>query len=80
MAIDLRNPRVRECFDSMLMSAAKALTPEQLVKWHHRIENCDNLSQAADVTTEMCGRPMTDEEREMFDEVRASLILLGDQL
>lgn len=80
MAIDLTDAGVRASFDAMLEAATRALQPEDLVTWHHRIENCDNLSQAADVTTEMCGRPMTDEEREMFDEVRASLILLGDQL
>lgn len=80
MPIDLTDSGVRASFDSMLEAASAALTPEDLVVWHHRIENCDNLSQAADVTTEMCGRPMTDDERRVFDEVRASLILLGDKL
>ena len=80
MPIDLRNPRVRDCFDSMLMSAAETLTPEQLVRWHHRIENCDNLDKAAEVTSEMCGRPMTESEKRIAREVRNSLILLGDKL
>jgi len=80
MPIDLTDPGVRASFDSMLEVASESLTPEDLVTWHHRIENCDNLSQAAEVTTEMTGRPMTDDERRVFDEVRASLILLGDKL
>jgi hypothetical protein len=80
MAIDLSNPRVRDCFDSMLQSAAETLAPEQLVKWHHRIENCDNLDQASEVTSEMCGRPMTESEKRIAREVRNSWILMGSAL
>jgi hypothetical protein len=62
------------------MSAAEALTPEQLVRWHHRIENCDNLDQATEVTSEMCSRPMTESEKRIAEEVHDSWILLGDKL
>ena len=65
MPIDLRNPRVRYCFDSMLQSAVKTLTHQQLVRWHHRIENCDNLEQAAEVNSHMCGRPMTESQNQL---------------
>ncbi len=64
----------------MLEAASAGLSPEDLVRWHHRIENCDNLSQAAEVTTEMLGIPMSETERRIADEVRQSLILLGDRL
>lgn len=80
MAIDLSRQAIRDSFDAMLEAASAALSPEDLVRWHHRIENCDNLSQAAEVTTEMIGRPMSDSDRRIADEVRASLILLGDRL
>ena len=80
MAIDLSNQRIRDSFDAMLEAASEVLSPEELVVWHHRIENCDNLSQAAEVTTQMVGRPMSDEERAEADEVRQSLILFGDSL
>lgn len=80
MAIDLTNSAIRDSFDSMLEAAATYLQPRDLVRWHHRIENCDNLSQAAEVTTEMIGRPMSDSDRRIADEVRQSLILMGDRL
>jgi hypothetical protein len=80
MTIDLSRQAIRDSFDAMLEAASTALSPEDLVRWHHRIENCDNLSQAAEVTTEMIGRPMSDSDRRIADEVRASLILLGDRL
>ncbi len=80
MAIDLSNQATRDSFDAMLEAASGALSPEDLVRWHHRIENCDNLSQAAEVTTEMIGRPMSDSDRRIADEVRQSLILLGERL
>lgn len=80
MPIDLTDPGVRASFDAMLETAGEHLPPAELVRWHHRAENCDNLAQLAEVTSEMIGRPMTDREREEADEVRASLILLGDRL
>ena len=78
--IDLSNQRVRDFFDAMLEAAAEVLSPQEMVQWHHRIENFENLSQAAEVTTQMIGRPMSDAERREADEVRQSLILFGDQL
>ena len=78
--IDLSNPRVRDSFDAMLEAACEVLSPKEMVQWHHRIEKCENLSQAAEVTTQMIGRPMSDSERREADEVRQSLILFGDQL
>ena len=78
--IDLSKQAIRESFDAMLEAASEVLSPEELVTWHHRIENCDNLSQAAEVTTQMIGRPMSDDERQEADEVRQSLILYGDSL
>tara|TARA_B100000959_G_C14664847_1_gene493955 strand:- start:427 stop:666 length:240 start_codon:yes stop_codon:yes gene_type:complete len=78
--IDLSNQRVRDSFDAMLEAAAEVLSPQEMVQWHHRIENCENLSQAAEVTTQMIGRPMSDTERREADEERQSLILFGDQL
>ena len=41
----------------MLEAAAEVLSPEEMVQWHHRMENCENLSQGAEVTTQMIGRP-----------------------
>ncbi len=55
--IDLSNQRVRDSFDAMLEAAAEVLSPEEMVQWHHRMENCENLSQGAEVTTQMIGRP-----------------------
>jgi hypothetical protein len=78
--IDLSKKAIRESFDAMLEAATEVLSPEEVVLWHHRIENCDNLSQAAEVTTQMVGRPMSREERQEADEVRQSLILHGDDL
>ncbi|MBP47128.1 MAG: hypothetical protein CMH53_04250 [Myxococcales bacterium] len=78
--IDLSNQAIRESFDAMLEAVSEVISPEELVIWHHRIENCDNLSQAAEVTTQMIGRPMSDEERQEADEVRQSLILYGEDL
>ncbi len=80
MAIDLSQQPIRDSFDAMLEVASRKLSPEDLVRWHHRIENCDNLSQAAEVTTEMIGRPMSDSARRVADEVRQTMILLGDRL
>jgi hypothetical protein len=80
MAIDLTDKAIRESFDAMLEAAATYLQPQDLVRWHHRIENCDNLGQAAEVTTEMIGRPMSAKDRRIADEVRQSLILLGDRV
>jgi len=78
--LDLSHPRVRDSFDAMLEAASAGLSPEDLVRWHHRIETCDNLSQAAEVTTEMLGIPMSESERRIADEVRQSLILLGNRV
>jgi hypothetical protein len=64
----------------MLMSAAETLTPQQLVRWHHRVENCVNLDQAAEATSEMCGRSMTESEKRIAREVRNSWILLGERI
>ena len=80
MAIDLSHPRIRDCFDSMLQVISEKLEPEQVEKWHHRIENCANLTEAADVTAEMLGKPLTDAERRMGEEARNSYILYGDSL
>jgi hypothetical protein len=80
MAIDLTDKAIRESFDAMLEAAGTYLQPHDLVRWHHRIENCDNLAQAAEVTTEMIGRPMSAKDRRIADEVRQSLILLGDRV
>lgn len=80
MAIDLTNQAIRDSFDAMLEVASRRLSPEDLVRWHHRIENCDNLSQASEVTAEMVGLPMSESERRIGDEVRRTLILLGDRL
>lgn len=80
MAIDLTDKAIRESFDAMLEAASTYLQPQDLVRWHHRIENCDNLSQAAEVTTEMIGRPMSAKDRRIADEVRQSLILLGNRV
>ena len=78
--IDLTNKRIRDSFDAMLEAVSEVLSPEEMVVWHHRIENCDNLSQAAEVTTQMIGRPMSEAERLEADEVRQSLILFGEDL
>lgn len=78
--LDLSNKAIRESFDAMLEAATEVLSPEEVVIWHHRIENCDNLSQAAEVTTQMIGRPMSEAERLEADEVRQSLILFGEDL
>ena len=48
-----------------MQSAVKTLTHQQLVRWHHRIENCDNLDQAAEVNSHMCGRPMTESQNQL---------------
>ncbi len=47
----------RDSFDAMLEAAAEVLSPQEMVQWHHRMENCENLSQGAEVTTQMIGRP-----------------------
>lgn len=78
--LDLSNKAIRESFDAMLEAATEVLSPEEVVIWHHRIENCDNLSQAAEVTTQMIGRPMSDAERLEADEVRQALILFREDL
>ena len=75
MPLDLSHPRVRDSFDAMLEAASAGLSPEDLVRWHPRIETCDNLSQAAEVTTRMIGLPMNNSERRIADEVRQTLIL-----
>ncbi len=80
MKLDLRNPGVRDSYEAMLEVASRRLSPEELVRWHQIIEACDNLSQAAEVTTRMIGRPMSDSDRRIADEVLQSLILLGDRL
>ena len=80
MAIDLTNPRIRDCFDSMLEVISEELDSSQVVTWHHRIENCDNLTEAADVTAEMLGKPMTPDERVIAEEARNAYILYGDSL
>jgi len=59
----------------MLEAASSELEPDELVRWHQMIEACNNLSQAAEVTTRMIGRPMSDSDRRIADEVRQILIL-----
>lgn len=64
----------------MLEAASRALAPDELVRWHHRMENCADLHEAAAVTTEMCGVPMTDDERRVATEARRSFLLFGNML
>lgn len=71
---------VRDSYEAMLEVASSKLERDELARWHQMIEACDNLSQAAEVTTRMIGRPMNDSQRRIADEVRQSLILLGDRL
>jgi hypothetical protein len=66
MPIDLRNSRVRDCVDSILMSEAETLKPEQL--------------QATEVISEMWGRPMTASQKRSAREARQFWILLGEKL
>lgn len=80
MSLDLTDPFTRSSFDAMLSVAGRRLSPEMLVEWHHRIAAAADLDQASDITSEMVGLPMTDEDRRIAREVRASLALLGDQL
>jgi len=80
MTLDLKDPFTRSSFDAMLSVAARRLSPEALVDWHHRIADAADLDQASDITAEMVGLPLTDEDRRIGREVRASLALLGDQL
>lgn len=80
MAIDLTNQRIRDCFDSMLEVITNQLGPDDVVKWHHRVENCDNLTEAADVTAEMLGKPMSAAERQIAEETRNAYILYGSAL
>ena len=81
MNLDLADPATRASFDAMFKVAARRLSPEVLVdEWFPRIEQATDLDQAADITTELCGLPMSDEERRIGREVRASLALFGEQL
>jgi len=80
MPIDLSQPRVRDCFDAMLEVVSDKLPPADVAKWHDRIGNCDNLTEAADVTAEMIGKPLTESERRMGEEFRNSYILYGGDL
>ncbi len=79
MKLDLNNPGVRDSYDAMREVASRRLSPEELARWHQMIEACDNLSQAAEVTTRMIGCPMNDSERRIADEVRQILILILEQ-
>lgn len=76
----MSHPAIRDSYEAMLEVASSKLEGDELARWHQMIEACDNLSQAAEVTTRMIGRPMNDSQRRIADEVRQSLILLGDRL
>jgi hypothetical protein len=80
MPIDLRHPGVRDSLEAMAEAARTCLGPEEQTLWRQRMDACNSLSEAADVTTEMIGRPMSESERRIAEEVRQSLILYGDQL
>lgn len=80
MAIDLTHPRIRDCFDSMLEVITEKLPPDEVTTWHDRVANCENLTEAADVTAEMIGKPLTESERRMGEEARNSYILYGGML
>jgi Na+/phosphate symporter len=73
--LDLSHPAIRDSYEAMLEVASSELEPDELARWHHMIEACNNLSQAAEVTTRMIGRPMNDSQRRIADEVRQILIL-----
>jgi hypothetical protein len=45
----------------MVQQAAQTLTRKQLVRWQHRIENYDNIDQAAEATSQICGRTSRDQ-------------------
>lgn len=76
----MSHPAIRDSYEAMLEVASSKLELDELARWHQMIEACNNLSQAAEVTTRMIGRPMSDSDRRIADEVRQSLILLGDRL
>ena len=59
----------------MLEAASSKLELAELARWHQMIEACDNLSQAAEVTTRMISRPMNDSDRRIANEVRQLLIV-----
>lgn len=75
MPLDLSHPGIRDSYEAMLDVATRKLEPDELARWHQMIEACDNLSQAAEVTTRMIGLPMNNSERRIADEVRQTLIL-----
>ena len=80
MPLDRNSPGIRDSYEAMLEAASSKLELAELARWHQMVEACDNLSQAAEVTTRMIGRPMSDSQRRIADEVRQSLLLLGDRL
>lgn len=75
MPLDLSHPAIRDSYEAMLDVASRKLEPDELARWHQMIEACDNLSQAAEVTSRMIGLPMNDSQRRIADEVRRILIL-----
>lgn len=78
MPLDLSHPVVRDSYEAMLEVATRELEPDELLRWQQMIEACDTLSEAAEVTTRMIGRPMNDSQRRIADEVRQLLILEHD--
>ena len=69
---------MRDSYEAMLEVATRELEPDELLRWQQMIEACDTLSEAAEVTTRMIGRPMNDSQRRIADEVRQLLILEHD--
>ncbi len=73
--LPLSHPGIRDSCEAMLEVATSELEPDELERWRQMIKACASLSQAAEVTTRMVGRPMNDSERQIADAVRQILIL-----
>ena len=80
MALNLSDPATRASVDAMLEVAARRLSPEAFVSWHRSLSGCADLDQAAAITCEAIGSPLSESEARIAREVRASLALGGDRL
>jgi hypothetical protein len=64
----------------MIEVAARRLSPEAFVAWHRSLAGAADLDQAAAITCEAVGLPLSESDARIAREVRASLALVGDKL
>ena len=80
MVLTLSDPATRSSSEAMLDVATRRLSASAFLAWHNSMADAADLDQAAAITCEAIGSPLSESEARIAREVRASLALGGDKL